>query len=488
MRRSAIALLFLGSLFFAAPAFAQPAIATHALDRPNIVIILADDLGYGDLECYNPESRIPTPHLNKLAAESIRFTDAHSPSSVCTPTRYGLLTGRYAWRTQLKKGVLWGYSPCLIEEGRPTIASFLKHQGYATAGFGKWHLGLGAAEKTDYAKPLKPGPSTLGFDYFFGIPASLDMDPYLFFKNDRPVEMPTSTTAASKMRRHGGKGFWRAGDIAPSFRHVDVLPEVTRESVAFIEGRATKDDPFFLYCALPAPHTPWLPLEQFAGVSEAGVYGDFVAQVDSSIGEILAALQRTGLRSNTLVIVTSDNGAHWLEGDRKEYAHEANGRWRGQKADIWEGGHRVPFLVSWPDKIKQSATCEQPICLTDLFATIGGLLKLPIPDDAAEDSFDFSLALSNPAKPLPRPGIIHHSADGMFAIRHGSWKLIEGLGSGGFTAPRRIPAGEGDPTGQLYNLEEDPGEENNQYDQSPEVVSKLAALLEEYKTRGRTRD
>lgn len=453
---------------------------------PNIVLILADDLGYGDPGCYNPESKIPTPHLDRLAAEGILFTDAHTPSAVCTPTRYALLTGRYAWRTRLKEGVLWGYSTALLEPDRLTLASLLKKRGYDTAGIGKWHLGLGSGEKTDYSQPFRPAPTDYGFDSFFGIPASLDMDPYLYIENDRPVEMPTKTIQASEHRRKGGGGFWREGKIAPSFRHEEVLDRITGRAVEFIRGRAGHDRPFFLYFALTAPHTPWLPSEEFRGRSGAGYYGDFAAQVDACVGQVLDALDRAGLTENTLVFFTSDNGAHWLPEDIEHFGHRANFRLRGQKADIWEGGHRVPFLARWPGRIPAGSRSPVTICLADLMATFAALVGEALPEDAGEDSYNLLPALLGQSTAPLREATVHHSMDGMFAIRRGPWKLIEGLGSGGFSSPRREEASPGGPAGQLYHLDEDPGEEHNRYLEHPELVAELAALLERYRREGRS--
>lgn len=456
---------------------------------PHLVLILADDMGYGDPRCYNPDSRIPTPFMDRLAAEGIRFTDAHTPSSVCTPTRYGLLTGRYCWRTRLKSGVLNGYSPALIEPGRMTLASLLKQHGYVTACIGKWHLGLGEEEPTDFSQPLRPGPLEAGFDTFFGIAASLDMPPYVFIENDRVTEAPTDYTEGSKPRREGGGGFWRAGAIAPHFRHEEVLPTLTGRAVRFIEERATKpEQPFFLYLALTAPHTPWMPTAEFRGKSGAGYYGDFVAQVDWSIGQVMEALERCGLAGNTLLIVTSDNGAHWLPKEIEEFGHRANGPWRGQKADIHEGGHRVPFIARWPGKIPPGAVSNEVICLTDLLATVAALLGTSLPSDAGEDSFNILPALlGQPDRGPLREATVFHSGSGMFAIRQGPWKLILGLGSGGFTPPREVKPKPGEPEGQLYNLEEDPQEQRNLYSQRPDIVAHLKALLETYRQRGHSR-
>ena len=469
--------------------------ATAAQSKPNIVFILADDLGSGDLGCYNKESRIPTPNMDRLAREGVRFTDMHSPSAVCTPTRYGLLTGRYAWRTPLESGVLRGYSGALIETNRMTLPKLLRKYGYATAGIGKWHLGfqgnpMDKEFKVDYAKPLRPGPTTAGFDYFFGIPASLDMEPYLYVENDRAVEQPAEQIQASKPQRQGGTGFWRAGPIAPGFKHVEVLPMVTKKAVGYLE-RQTIDSPgkpFFLYFALTAPHEPWQPISEFRGESRAGDYGDFVVQVDWTIGQVLETLDRLKLSDKTLIVVTSDNGAHWTPADIEKFGHRANMHYRGQKSDIWEAGHRVPFIARWPGKTKPGTTSDQLGCLTDMIATFAALIEENLPADAGEDSFNLLPALLNerPAGPT-RDTIVLHSGNGVFAIRQGSWKLIQGLGSGGFTQPATVQPAPDGPTGQLYNLVEDMGETNNLYEEKPEIVTRLSALLEKYRQQGRSR-
>ncbi len=460
--------------------------AESAGSLPNIVVILADDLGYGDLGCYNADSKIPTPHLDRLSEEGIRFTDAHAPSSVCTPTRYGLLTGRYCWRTSLKKGVLEGYDPLLIEPGRMTVASLLKRQGYATACIGKWHLGLGKEKPTDYAKLLKPGPRAAGFDYFFGIPASLDMPPYVFVENERVVEPASEQAVASEHRRRGGGGYWRAGAIAPGFKHGDVLPRLTEKAVAFVE-RQSAARPFFLYFPLNAPHTPWVPTAEFEGRSSAGYYGDFVMQTDASVGRVLAALEERGFKTNTLVIFTSDNGSHWPPGDITKWGHRANGELRGQKADIWEGGHRVPFLARWPGRIQPGTTSDQLVSLTDLLATAAAVTGASLPADAGEDSYNILPALLGEASPRPlRQAMVQHSFDGTFAIRLESWKLILGLGSRGFSQPRNVEPEPGGAAGQLYHLKTDIAESDNLYLDSPARVDHLGALLKEYQSEGRS--
>ncbi|MBI3680226.1 MAG: arylsulfatase [Acidobacteria bacterium] len=468
---------------FLAASTAPPLFAAE--ERPNLVYVLADDLGQGDLGCYNSESKIPTSHMDQIARQGVRFSDAHSPSSVCTPTRYGILTGRYSWRTFLKQGVLNGESPYMIEPGRLTVASMLKQQGYRTAGIGKWHLGLGKDAATDYGKPLRPGPLDAGFDSYFGIPASLDMPPYVYVENDRVLELPTSQVAG--MREQRGI-FWRGGAIAPAFRHIDVLPRLTERAVKFLNGQRSSRRPFFLYLALTGPHTPWLPTHEFQGKSKAGPYGDFVVQVDEAVGQVAAALDRNGLARNTLLIVTSDNGAHWTPEEIAMHNHRANNRLRGQKADIYDGGHRIPFLARWPGKTTPGRVSNQLVSLSDLMATAAELTGVALPPGAGEDSYSIVPALdgSKPKTPV-REAIVHHSSMGLFSIRQGEWKLALGRGSWGFSEPRRIEPKAGEAEGELYNLAADPGEIENLYLKHPEIVRKLMALLDQYKSAGRSR-
>jgi len=476
-------------------------LAANSARRPNLVLILADDLGWGDLRCYHPDSKIPTPNLDRLAAEGMRFTDAHSPSSVCTPTRYALMTGRYTWRTRLKSGVLWGYSPPLIEPDRLTLPALLKQQGYVTACVGKWHLGLGWPTREaasfgdqsqpigdlsliDYSRPFTAGPLTAGFDYFFGIPASLDMDPYLFIENDRTAVPPTDRTAGSKHQRQGGNGFWRAGPAPPGFTPQIVLPTLTEKAETFLRRQSARR-PFFLYFPLTAPHDPWVPTAGFRGRSEAGDYGDFVAQVDDVVRRILRVLDEQKLTKTTLVIVTSDNGAHWPPGDLEKWGHRANGPWRGQKADLWEGGHRVPLLVRWPGKVKAGTASGALVGLNDIFATVADLVKVRFPADAGEDSESLLPVLLGRKKTV-RDTLVHHSSRGAFAIRQGDWKLCLGLGSQGFSEPAQPKPEPWGPQGQLYNLRADPQEQRDVWHDHPEIVARLTALLEEYRAAGRS--
>ena len=492
-RRGFIQAVGFGAASLLLPGSIKPSDRKKPPRKPNIIFIMADDMGYGDLSCYGA-SKISTPNIDALAADGIRFTDAHTPSAVCTPTRYGVLTGRYCWRTRLKSGVLNGYSPLLIDSERMTVASLLKRHGYATACIGKWHLGLGDNKRTDYDKPLTPGPNALGFDYFLGIPASLDMTPYCYIENDRPVVRPTETIEAGKANEDG---WWRAGAIAPGFKHVEVLPKLTEKAVEYIDAHAKKtpDKPFFLYFPLTAPHCPIAPADFVKGKSQAGGYGDFVVQVDWTVGRVVEALDKNNLAENTLLIVTSDNGSPARTKVKREpysmmkvYGHYPNGRLRGIKADIWDGGHRVPFIARWPGNIPKGATSDELICLTDLIATCAAIVGNELPENAGEDSYNILPALLGKklAEPI-REAVVHHSMNGTFSIRQGEWKLILGLGSGGFTKPSTIKPKPGGPEGQLYNLADDPAEANNLWADRQDVVNRLTKLLEKYKTEGRSR-
>lgn len=483
-----------------------PAAAEQPADRPNVVVILCDDLGQGDPGSYNPDSKIPMPNVDRLAAEGMRFTDAHTPSSVCTPTRYSTLTGRYAWRGRLKNGVLWnGWAQALIEEDRPTLASMLKPYGYHSAAVGKWHVGWNWQSKTDkpitarhhpedavdYTKPVTRGPLTLGFDHSYLIPASLDMAPYLYLVDDRAQQAPTDYTPGSERRWSGGEGFWRKGPMQPGFDFYGFLPATTEAAVAYIDDRAAANragqaQPFFLYFPLPAPHTPWMPSKEFQGDTEVGWYGDFVAQTDWSVGRVMAALDRNGLSENTIVVFTSDNGSHWPEEQIEQFGHDANNGWRGQKADIHEAGHRVPFIIRWPAAVKPGTVSDQTVCLTDIYATVAEVVGHKLGDNEAEDAVSMLPLLRGNDQPT-REATVHHSLRGMFAIRKGDWKLIQGLGSGGFTNPRNRQPEKGGPTGQLYNLKDDPQETTNLWLDKPEVVAELTELLEKYKAQGRSR-
>ncbi len=498
------ALLVIASLAGCAP-------APEEADRPpNVIFLMADDMGYGDPGSFNTDSKIPTRFMDELASSGMRFTDAHSGSAVCTPTRYGVVTGRYAWRSSLKRGVLSGYSRALIEPERMTVASMLREAGYHTAVVGKWHLGLdwtvlsepdswdegnkaiafqGATDfakpeglEIDFTKPVTNGPSTLGFDYSYIIPASLDMAPYVYLENN-VCEKPATRHEEG---RFDGPVFWRPGEAAEDFDFFDVLPRLTRKAVAYIEERAaTPDQPFFLYYPLPAPHWPWVPTEEFVGTSGAGKYGDFVVQVDAQIGLLMDALERGGQAENTLFIVSSDNGAEWNSSHIEEFDHHANhADQRGRKRDAWEGGHRMPFFARWPAKVEAGSTSDQTICLTDLMATTAELAGYELPMDAAQDSVSFLPALLGEDTGALREATVHHSVDGMFAIRMGKWKFIDGQGPGSNQWDGPQP---GDPPGQLYDMDADRHEDNNLFEEHPELVEELRAKLELYKSQGHSR-
>ncbi len=462
-----------------------------APESPNIIVILADDLGYGDVSCLNPAGKIQTPHLDGLAASGVTFTDAHTPSSVCTPTRYGLLTGRYAWRTRLKSGVLLGYDRRLIEPDRQTIASYLQGCGYQTACLGKWHLGMdfplkaggfATSEKdmwnVDYDAPIQNGPRSVGFDYYFGISASLDMPPYVFIENEHAVTVPTVE-----------KTWIRKGPASVDFEAVDVLPRVTQRACEYIAEHAGQPQPFFIYMPLNSPHTPIVPAPQWQGRSGLTSYADFVLQTDDAVGQVLTALEAAGCRENTLVIFTSDNGCS-PRADfpaLEQLGHDPSGPFRGHKADIYEGGHRVPFLVSWPAAVPAGRTCAELVCLTDIFRTIVEVSGGRLPDNAGEDSFSFRGALLDTPAPLPRDHLVMHSIFGAFGIREGRHKLCLCPGSGGWSVPRPKQDNTVElPDQQLFDLAATLDESSNLISAEPEVAKRLLTRLEQIASTGRS--
>lgn len=482
--------------------FRKKSMAESKAPLPNVVYILADDLGYGDLSCLNPKSQVNTPQLDKLASGGMIFTDAHSGSAVCTPTRYGILTGRYAFRSRLKKGVLGGYSPMLIEPERFTVGDLLKNAGYHTGVIGKWHLGLDwvktdatqATNPADYddwnstrnlsiEKGITGGPNDLGFDYSYIIPASLDIAPYIYLQNGKPTDPHITDIAGNKTPRGV---FWRDGKGSATFEISKTLDVFGRQATDFIvKASQNKAQPFFLYLPLSSPHTPWVPSENQKGKSGAGLYGDFVQHTDAVVGSVLHTLDSLGIADNTLVIFTSDNGADWKPGDKEAFpAHGANYIFRGEKSDIWEGGHHVPFILRWPAVVKKGSRTAETVCLTDLMATLAPLTGQKLDSHAGQDSFSFASILRNNAGKKPvRHSIIHHSIDGMFAIRKGKWKFIDGKGSGGWSSKGDA----NDPAGQLYDMEADPTETSNLFTQQPAIVKELKTLLEKQKVQGYSR-
>lgn len=469
-------------------------------DQPNVLVILVDDMGYGDAKCFNPDSKIDTPHIDKLAGEGMRFTDAHAPGPLCHMSRYGLMTGRYPFRTDVTK---WPTEP-LIDEGQETIASFLRGEGYRTAMVGKWHLGF---KENGYENPLPGGPVDRGFDSYFGIRASTDIPPYFYIRGNQAVTPPTDrieqrhTEGWSKIQGE----FWREGGIAPGLTLHDVLPRFTDEAIDVMDSHVKgprSEKPLMLYLAYPAPHTPWLPSEEFVGKSAASMYGDFMMMVDHEIGRVLKAYDQNGLKEDTLVIFTSDNGPVWFDRDVERFGHDSSGGLRGMKSDAWEGGHRMPFIARWPAKVEAGTTSDQLVCFTDLLATFADIHGAQLPRGAGPDSFSFLPALTG-AKPKAtkvRESVVMKSGSGgLMTIRSGDWKFIEGKGSGGFSD--RADAGsdplaagnnrkktyEGEPEAQLYLMSEDIGEANNLFESNPEMVKRLRKEMAKIVDSGRSR-
>jgi len=464
----------LGMVLVLASACTSPPPASRDVKAPpNIVFVLADDMGYGDPGCNNPDSKISTPHIDSLAENGLRFTDAHAPAAVCVPSRYGLLTGRYPSRPR----TFHPNREAVIEDGRVTVASLLREHGYATGMVGKWHLGFDGGPDHDYSQSLHGGPLDRGFDSFFGIPASLDIPPYYYIRDRTPVAPPSELIEASATEGWTDiqGAFWRSGGVAPGFDHAEVLPRLEREAVGFIDEHAGAERPFFLYVALPAPHTPWLPLARYRGESAVDMYGEFVMQVDDTVGHILEALDRNGVADDTLVIFSSDNGPVWYPSDVERLGHASVGPLRGMKGDAWEGGHLMPFLVRLPGRVEPGGVCGRTICCTDLMATLADVLDVPVPDGAGEDSSSFLSLLHDPEGPATRQVTILKANASV--VREGRWKLITHLGSGGFSRPRRQEPREGGPTGQLYDLENDLAETTNLWTERPDVVARLQAYL-----------
>jgi arylsulfatase A-like enzyme len=457
--------------------------------RPNIVVILSDDFGYGSVNCYGADKKlIRTPHLDRLAREGVRFTDANTPSSVCSPTRYALLTGRYCWRTSLKFEVLATNAPLHIETTRMTVASLLRAEGYRTAAIGKWHLGYGSG-KVDFTAELKPGPLEIGFDYHFAVPQNHGDASGVYVENRGVVGL-----RSAQMKPAGKSPYGRdyMGIDAPQRVDETVMDVLTDRAVEWI-GKQKGEAPFFLYFTPVAVHQPVTPSAKTKGTSSAGAYGDWIHELDNSVSRILQALDDGRLAQNTLVIFTSDNGGVLqTEGERPEaVANRAglhvNGEWRGGKHGVYQGGYRVPFLARWPGKTAKGTLCGETINLVDILATVAEVAGKPLPaSGAAEDSFSFLPALLGKKGKKPvRDSMITHSADGVFAIRQGPWKFVEGKPA---KPANRVPAArKGELTAQLYNLKDDPGERRNLYGERPEVATRLGALLAAAREKGSTR-
>ncbi|MES2276942.1 MAG: arylsulfatase [Bacteroidota bacterium] len=482
MKRICLLLLALPVIFTGAMAQANK----PADGRPNIIYILTDDLGIGDVNFYNPKGKLKTPNIDLLAHQGMAFNDVHSSSAVCTPSRYSILTGRYAWRSRLKSGVLSGYDKPLIDSDRLTVGKMLQQNGYTTACIGKWHLGLGwsvitpgAKPVIDYTKNITNGPNTLGFDYFYGIAASLDMPPFIFIENNHTVGLPTAT-----------KKWVREGPAGEDFEAVNCVPTVTAKAVQYIKDKSAKKQPFFLYFTLPSPHTPIVPSDKFKGKSGITEYGDYVMETDWAVGEIMKAVDEGKIAKNTIIMFASDNGfaPYVLKTMNVEaLGHYPSIDYRGYKSDIWEGGHRIPFIVRWPGKVKADTRCDKTVCLGDFMATAAAIVNQKLPDAAAVDSYNMMpYLMGNQTKDL-REATVHHSIDGNFAIRQGKWKLELCAGSGGWELPKNPEAlKNGMPVVQLYDMEADTKEQHNVQDKHPDVVKRLTALMQQYVDNGRS--
>ncbi len=484
--------------------------------KPNILVILADDLGYGDVQCYNPQrGKIPTPNIDRLASQGLRFTDAHSSSGVCSPSRYTLLTGRYHWRTRLQSGIVGVFGAPLIAPERMTIASLAKQHGYRTAAVGKWHLGwdwpiaegqrkfLQAAKKPGkddeakpaglgftatpehlaawheiFSKPIGSGPTTRGFDSYFGTDVP-NWPPYCFIENNRTLGIPSEFLSAQNFR---GNLASMPGPALKDWKLEGILPALRDRAVTYITDAAKQPEPFLLYLPLTSPHTPLAVTPEWQGKSSLNTYADFVMETDAVIGHVLDALEKSGAADHTLVFLTSDNGCAPYIGatDLEKMGHYPSGPLRGYKSDAWEGGHRIPFIARWPGVVKPGSTCDQLVLQADFLATLADILEVKLPATAGEDSISILPLLHGVDKPV-REQSVNCSSEGLPSVRSGSWKLILGPGSGGWGK-----GGDQSQPIQLYNLADDIGETKNLAATQPERVAQMKAQLEKYITEGRS--
>ena len=510
-RREFLKATALGAAAAALPRGARSAGAAERL--PNIVFILADDLGYGDVGCYNPQSKVPTPNLDRLAAQGIRFTDAHSASTVCTPSRYSLLTGRMCFRTGMR-GVFTGAGgPCLIEPGRLTVAQMLRQKGYTTACFGKWHVGLtfldregkpihqgglAAVRRIDYSRAIPDAPIHRGFDRFFGTACCPTTDwLYAYIDGDRVPVPPAGPLDKGPLPKHPYANDNRPGLVAPDYDLEKVDLVFLEKSQRFIEQhvRQHPEKPFFLFHSAQAVHLPSFPAERFQGKTQAGPHGDFIFEMDAIVGELMKTLDRLGVADNTLVMFSSDNGPEVLTTVRMrtDHQHDPARPWRGMKRDGWEGGHRVPLIARWPGRIRPGTTTDQMTSLSDVMATCAAVAGAKLPDSAAEDSYNMLPVLLGEQGDRPvRQYLLEQTISLALSIRRGPWKYLDHKGSGGnsygkgMLAPYALPEAAPEAPGQLYNLATDPGETRNLYLKHPEIVKELKAKLDEYKSTGRS--
>jgi len=491
---------------------------TAQSNKPNIVYFFVDDMGYGDASCLNPEGRIQTPNIDRLAREGMVFTDAHSSSAVCSPSRYSVLTGRYNWRSSLQRGIVGLYGDPLIAEDRLTVPAFLKQHGYHTACIGKWHLGQGwdfeineenFCPRTNYSttsteldanvdatpeqharwqeafsKPTTGGPTKRGFDYYFGVDVP-NWPPYCFIENDRTVGIPSEFLPSHLV---GNNLASMSGPAMPYWHFEELLPTWAKKADEYIKQRIEADEPFFLYLSMTSPHTPLSVNKPWIGKSRLNnLYADLVMETDDVFGRVLASLEEQGVADNTLVIFASDNGcAHYIGAKEMEaQGHFPSGNYRGYKSDVWDGGHRIPCIARWPNVIRPGSNCDDLVCLSDLMATCAEIIGGTLPDSAGEDSMSM-MPLFNEAGTSNRDTIVHHSIDGKFAIRDGRWKLVLCPGSGGWTQNDANAAREGLPLVQLYDMRVDPGEKENLQAANPEKVKVMVALLKKLVADGRS--
>jgi len=508
-------LFFVGATLTSSTACYAKDVLSIKNTSPNIIMVFTDDLGYGDIAYFNHESKIKTPNLDKLAKNGITFTDAHSVSSVSTPSRYGLMTGEYSWKSRLKSGVLAGYSKTLIREGQPTMATMLKSSGYRTACIGKWHMGMDfqtkdgkplskyqerSGENVDYTKPIKNSPITHGFDYFYGIAGSLDMPPYLMIENDTLVRQPNCKLTVKQFTTNDDdvseNPFLRQGDAIFGEGPETFMPRLAEKVKDKVYEFSKKDKPFFIYYAMPSPHAPIAPSAEFKGKSSIGAYGDYVMEIDYYVGELIKTLKKAHQYKNTIVVFSSDNGPEYYSYSRYlRTGHKSSGIYKGIKRDLWEGGHRVPLIISWPSNFKKSKKINHSVCLSDIYSTFADVAGHKMISSEAADSYSL-LPLITGNGNYKRKYILHHSSDGKFAIRKGDWVLIEdGLGDSNHKFTKHeFPAMEYynkdnyiiphyQPIGQLYNLKDDEQERHNLYSEHPNLVKELYEYIQKA-TRG----
>jgi len=456
------------------------------MNQPNIIYILADDMGYGDVSHLNNQAAFKTPCLDKMCEGGLHFTDAHATSAVCTPSRYGIITGRYNWRSSLKKGVLFGYDAPLIEKERPTVASYLQNKGYRTACIGKWHLGLSWSmkdesnkESIDFSKSLLDTPVDHGFDYFYGISGSLDMPPYVYVENRHVTAEPNRVvTCDTRTSVKNTKHWFRTGETGADYVHEEVLTKLTEKALEKIDD--FKDEPFFIYFPITGPHTPILPSKEFVGKSGTTAYGDFVLMCDDVVGQVNKKLEELGIADNTLVVFTSDNGCSPMANfpELSQFGHNPSYIFRGTKADIFDGGHRIPLVIKWPKVVGENIHSDTPVCLVDFFATVADILEDPLEKTVGEDSVsEYTLWQTQNQADYHREWMVHHSINGSFSVRKGPWKLIACPDSGGWSEPLPGTMPDNAFEFQLYNMETDIREQFNLSEEREDIVEELLAYL-----------